>query len=120
MYALIGKKHSQYQMDKLVPAWKEHFPWLSDVPSQTLQQALKDLYRGYTNFKEGRAQFPTFAKKGTRDSFRYPQGFEVDNQNGRIKLPKLGWVGYRRSQDILGKAKNVTVSESAGKWYASV
>jgi putative transposase len=119
-YALIGRKHSQYQMDKLIPAWKEEFPWLSDVPSQTLQQALKDLYRGYTNFKEGRAEFPTFKKKGKRDSFRYPQGFEVDNQNGRIKLPKLGWMRYRKSQDILGEPCNVTVSESCGKWSVSI
>ncbi len=107
-------------MDKLIPAWKEEFPWLSEVPSQTLQQALKDLYRGYTNFKEGRAKFPTFAKKGKKDSFRYPQGFEIDNQNGRIKLPKLGWMRYRKSPDILGEPSNVTASESCGKWFISV
>jgi putative transposase len=82
MYALAGRKHSQYQMDKLIPGWKKRSPWLSDVPSQTLRQALKDLYRGRSNFKEGRAKFPTFAKKGKKDSFRYPQGFEVDNQTG--------------------------------------
>jgi putative transposase len=120
MHTLIGKKHSQYQMDQLIPAWKEEFPWLSEVPSQTLQQALKDLYRGYTNFKEGRARFPTFAKKGKKDSFRYPQGFQVDNPNGRVWLPKLGWMRYRKSQTILGEAKNVTVTESCGKWYVSM
>lgn len=120
MYALIGRKHSQYQMDKLIPAWKEEFPWLSEVPSQTLQQALKDLYRGYTNFKQGRAKFPTFAKKGQRDSFRYPQGFEVDNSNGRVWLPKLGWMRFRKSQDILGEAKNITVSESCDKWFVAI
>jgi putative transposase len=92
----------------------------SNSVSQTLQQALKDLYRGYTNFKEGRAQFPTFLKKGKKDSFRYPQGFEVDNQNGRIKLPKLGWMRYRKSQDVLGEAKNITISESCGKWFVSI
>ena len=42
MHTLVGRKHSHYQMDKLIPAWKEEFPWLSEVPSQTLQQALKD------------------------------------------------------------------------------
>ena len=46
MYALVGRKHSQYQLDKLIPVWKKELPWLSDVPSQTLQQALKDLYQG--------------------------------------------------------------------------
>jgi putative transposase len=42
--------------------------------------------------------------------------FVIDNQNGRIKLPKLGWMRYRKSRDILGEA----VSESCGKWYVSV
>ena len=53
MYALVGRKHPQYQMDKLIPGWKEESPWLSDVPSQTLQQASKD-YRGYSNFLEAK------------------------------------------------------------------
>jgi len=57
---------------------------LSDVPAQALQQALKNLERGYTNFFEKRAEFPKFKKKGQRESFRVPQGFG----NGRIKLPK--------------------------------
>lgn len=82
-----------------------------NVPSQTLQQALKDLYHGYSNFKAGRAKIPTFAKKGKKDSFRYPQGFQVDNQNGPVWLAKLGWVSCRKSQDILGEPKNVTVSQ---------
>ena len=63
--------------------------------TQALQQALKNLERACTNFFQKRADFPKFKKKGQRESFRIPQGFEVDNQNGRIKLPKLGWVRYR-------------------------
>jgi len=89
---------------------------LSAVPAQAWQQSLKNLERAYTNFFRKRADFPKFKNKGQRESFRIPQGFEIDNQNGRIKLPKLGWMRYRKSQDILGEASNVTVSESCGKW----
>ena len=35
-------------------------------------------------------------------------------------LPKLGWVRYRNSRDILGTAKNITVSGSGGKWFVSI
>jgi putative transposase len=94
--------------------------FLSDVPAQALQQALKNLERAYTNFFQKRADFPKFKKKGQRESFRIPQGFEVDNQNGRIKVPKLGWMRYHKSQDILGEASNVTISESCGKWFVSI
>ena len=104
----------------LLPNWKMEHEFLSDVPAQALQQALKNLERAYTNFFQKRADFPKFKKKGQRESFRMPQGFEVDNQNGRIKLPKLGWMRYHKSQDILGEASNVTISESCGKWFVSI
>jgi putative transposase len=66
--------------------------FLSNVPAQALQQSLKNLERAYTNFFQKRADFPKFKKKGQRESFRIPQGFEIDNQNGRIKLAKLSWM----------------------------
>src|SRR5271156_4167210 len=104
----------------LLPNWKLEHPFLSEVPAQALQQTLKNLERAYANYFQKRADFPKFKKKGQPQSFRIPQGFEVDNQNGRIKLPKLGWMRYRKSRDILGEPSNVTISESCGKWYASV
>ena len=104
----------------LLPNWKMEHEFLSAVPAQALQQSLKNLERAYTNFFRKRADFPKFKKKGQRESFRIPQAFVIDNQNGRIKLPKLGWMRYRKSQDILGEASNVMVSESCGKWYVSV
>ena len=104
----------------LLPQWKRAHPWLADTPSQALQQSLRDLERAYTNFFEQRADFPDFHKKGRKDSFRIPQGFEVDNQNGRIKLPKVGWMRYQKSRDIESEPKNVTVSLVAGKVYVSI
>ncbi len=54
------------------------------------------------------------------DSFRYPQGCKLEQGNSRIFLPKVGWLRYRNSRPILGKVCNVTVSQSGGKWFASV
>lgn len=51
---------------------------------------------------------------------RYPKQFEIDQNHSRIKLPKLGWMRYRNSRDISGVARNITLSESGGKWYASI
>jgi putative transposase len=85
-----------------------------------LQQSLKDLERAFKNLFEKRADFPRFKKRGSGESFRFPQGFEIDQSNSRIKLPKLGWIRYRNSRDILGAAKNITISQSGGKWFASI
>ena len=94
--------------------------WLSETPSQALQQALKNLERAYKNFFEKRADFPRFKKKGVSDSFRYPQGVKLDQGNSRVFLPKLGWLRYRNSRGVLGEVKNATVSQSCGKWFVSI
>ncbi|MFC0712246.1 RNA-guided endonuclease InsQ/TnpB family protein, partial [Azorhizophilus paspali] len=96
--------------------------WLADAPVHPLQQALKDLERAYANFFAQRADFPRFKKKGRSDSFRYPdpKQIKLDQTNSRIFLPKLGWLRYRNSRDVLGTVKNVTVSQSCGKWFVSV
>jgi len=119
-YEKKEQRLSYAKLCALLPNWKLEHPFLSEVPAQALQQTLKNLERAYANYFQKRAGFPKFKKKGQPQSFRIPQGFEVDNQNGRIKLPKLGWMRYRKSRDILGEPSNVTVSESGGKWYASV
>ena len=119
-YEAGGKFVGYVAMANLLPEWKKEFHWLKESPSQTLQHALKNLERAYKNFFEKRADFPRFKRKGMGDSFRFPQGFEIDQANSRIKLPKLGWIKYRDSRDILGEAKNITVSQSGGKWFASI
>lgn len=113
-------KFSYTRLANFLPAWKKAFPWLKDCHSQVLQQSLKDLEAAYRNFFAKRTDFPRFKHKGVRDSFRYPQGIKLDENNSRIYLPKLGWVRYRKSRDITGRIKNVTVSQRAGRWYISV
>ena len=85
-----------------------------------LQQSLKDLDRAYTNFSEKRANFPKYKKKFRHDSIRFPQGVELDEVKQKIKLPKIGWVGYRKSQNIIGTIKNVTVIRRGDKWDVSI
>ncbi|EHN6577954.1 transposase [Salmonella enterica subsp. enterica serovar Anecho] len=118
-----GNKYIPYiKMTSWLIGWKAEpeTQWLKESPSQPLQQSLKDLERGYKNFFQKRAAFPRFKKRGQNDAFRYPQGVKLDQPNSRISLPKLGWVNYRNSREIIGKVKNVTVSQSCGKWYVSI
>lgn len=118
-----GNKYIPYtKMASWLIEWKSHpdTQWLKDAPSQPLQQSLKDLERGYKNFFQKRAAFPRFKKRGQNDAFRYPQGVKLDQANNRISLPKLGWVRYRNSREVIGEVKNVTVSLSCDKWYVSI
>jgi putative transposase len=111
-------------MTKNIVAWRaeEATSWLSEAPFHTLQQGLKDLDKAFKNFFAKRADFPRFKKKGQHDSFRYPdpKQIKLDQTNSRIFLPKLGWVRYRNSREVLGDVRNVTVSQRNGKWFVSI
>ena len=123
-YESKTSKHPTYKnLSALLPEWKKdpELPWLSECYSQCLQQSMKDLSRAYSNFFSGRADFPVYHKKfGTSDGFRYPQGFKIDETGKQIYLPGIGFVKYRRSRYIEGKAKNVTVMRKADGWYVSI
>jgi putative transposase len=130
----LALQHANYQagerfigylaMAKHLTQWRNsaQTPWLKDAPVHPLQHALKDLERAYQSFFAKRAGFPRFKRKGSGESFRYPDAnqFEIDQPNSRIKLPKLGWIRYRNSRNILGTAKNITIQLCGGKCYASI
>jgi putative transposase len=120
-----GEKFIGYvAMAKHLTAWRngEETPWLKDAPVHPLQHALKDLEKAYKNFFAKRTDFPRFKRKGSGDSFRYPdpKQIKLDQSNSRIFLPKLGWIRYRNSRDVLGELRNVTVSCNGGKWFVSI
>ncbi len=96
--------------------------FLKDVHSQVLQQTLMNLDRAMKDAfnKKSPKRFPVFKKKGQHDSFCYPQGFRVDQINSRVFLPKIGWVSYRKSRELTGKPKNITVSRRGDKWDVSI
>jgi len=129
--ALIKENHAAGKpfigyvaMAKHLTAWRNdpETPWLREAPCHPLQHALQHLDRAFRNFFAGQAAYPCFKCKGGHASFRYPDAkqFKLDQGSNRILLPKLGWVRYRNSRDVLGELRNVTVSRVAGKWFVSI
>jgi len=118
------KKLSYGELCKRLTQWRSSgdTSWLKDAPTHPLQQALKNLERAYANFFAKRADLPRFRKKGQHDSFRYPdpKQIKLDPMNSRLFLPKLGWLRYRNSRQVLGTVKNVTISLSCGGWFVSI
>jgi len=120
----LDSKQSCLSYNKLAnmpPAWKKEYPFLAEAPSQILQQTLISFDRALKEAfdKKNPKGFPVFKKRGqSRDSFRYPQGFDI--KDNRIFLPKIGWISFRRSRHIKGTPKNVTVSREIDHWYVSI
>jgi putative transposase len=119
-----GKFIGYVGMAKCLTDWRNgpETPWLKEPPCHPLQHALKDLERAYKNFFAKRADFPRFKRKGRGESFRYPDAkqFKLEAGNGRIFLPKLGWMRLRLSREVQGTLKNATVSCHAGQWFVSL
>ena len=111
---------SYYDLAGLLKLWKQSEEWcfLKDAHSQAEQQTLKVLDRAIWDGLKGAKGMPHFRKKGMHDSFRYPQGFEI--QGNRVFLPKIGWVSFFKSRDLQGEPKNITVSRRGRCWYFSV
>ncbi|SIO12450.1 RNA-guided endonuclease InsQ/TnpB family protein [Nitrosomonas cryotolerans] len=105
--------------------WKssEDYGFLKTVHSQPLQQALKNLEKAFKDGfdkKQPLKRIPKFKKKGLSDSFRYPQGFKLEQESSKVFLPKIGWVKYRNSRQVIGDVKNMTISRKGGYWYVSI
>jgi len=118
------KKFDYVGLCKQLTQWRNapETPWLKESPAQSLQQALKNLERAYGNFFAKQGSLPRFKKKGQRECFRCPdrKAIKLNQVSSRIFLPKLGWLPYRNSREVLGEVRNATVSQSCGKWYVSI
>ncbi|MHB1549986.1 MAG: RNA-guided endonuclease InsQ/TnpB family protein [Vulcanimicrobiaceae bacterium] len=99
---------------------KGEYPFLREVHSQPLQQTLKDLALAYQRAFDPKlaARFPRFKKRGRPQGIRFPQGFAIDGSG--VSLPKIGWIGFRKSREIEGTLKNVTVACEGDHWYVTI
>jgi len=81
--------------------------WLSEVNSQSLQHAIKNLQAAYNNFFEKRSKFPIFKAKHDKQSFHVPQNIKL--VNGKLSIPK-----FRKG--IKCKIHQVKPTDSGGNW----
>ncbi|MEM7175007.1 MAG: hypothetical protein AAF443_03640 [Chlamydiota bacterium] len=94
--------------------------WLTLWKQSAEYGFLKERLKTPSTKKQPLKRIPKFKRKGMPDTLRYPQGFKLDERNRRVFLPKIGWVGYRKSRSIKGAPKNITLSRKGKYWYISV
>jgi len=122
------KTLSAFDQSKILNKIKqEKYPWMLEVSKWILAESFANLDKAYKNFfrrvnAKGKSEFPKF--KSRRDgigSFRLRA--ITDIEEGRIKLPRIGWVrlkekGYIPVDGIY--VLSATISEKAGHWFVSV
>ena len=112
-------KINKYDLIKLLPEYKETFPYLKEVDSIALQQTVIHLYDAYLNFFKHNAEFPKFKKK------KNDYGYTTMNINNSIRfieddiqIPKLGRVRIKCHRHLPESFGFTTVSVSrSGRYY---
>ncbi len=116
-YKECKKSVSKFDQYNQLPQIKKDFPFVGEVYSDTLQEALDRLDKSYKNFFRGKG-FPKFAKKGFYNSFTYKRYFKVNDKT--IKLPKIGEVKYFNSRPIKGTPKISTIIKEDNNWFICI
>ena len=131
LYAREQKTLNYNACSQQLTALKKEIEWLNVVDKFALQNSLKNLEAAYKNFfcdlkkikgKKG-VGFPKFKNKhGCKQSYKTNlTNGNIQIVQNRLKLPKLGWVKFHKSQDIVGKLINVTITRTnSGKYIASI
>jgi putative transposase len=97
--------------------------FLSEVSCVPLQQSLRHLMRAYTNFFEGRADFPTFKKRQGSQSATYTKS-AFAFKDGMLTLAKMDRpldIRWSRSLPDGEQPSTVTVSrDQTGRYFVSL
>ena len=108
---------------KNTPAqYKSQFPWLKEVDSLALANVQLNLNTAYKSFFQSGFGFPKFKSKKAAQSYKTnSQKGLITIIDGKIKLPKVGWVKLKLHRQPKGLIKSATISKTAtGKYFISI
>ena len=119
-----GEKVGYNQTSAMLTSMKKErkYSFLNEVDSVALQQSLRDLENAFVRFFEKKAKYPVFKSKHYYQlSYRtLNQKNSIRIEGNKIRLPKLGFIRIKQSEDI-EHINNVTVRRSAtGKYYVAL
>jgi putative transposase len=105
-----------------LPKAKKVFSRLGEVPSQVLQQVIKQLHKAWENFQRIGFGFPRFKKYGQIKSLLFPQFKQSPLTGNSILLPKIGLIPINLHRPIPEgfAVKQVRILKKADIWYASI
>lgn len=87
------------------------------------QRVLKSLDEAYRRAWAGLGGYPQPKRKGVDEAFsHHGREMAVEKINarwGRVRIPKIGWVRFRRSRDIGGNLREATFSLTQLGWQVS-
>lgn len=104
-----------------LPDLKKKHTWLRDLPSQALQQRCWDLDTAMKRCFRSGFGFPQFKRKDEEnDTFRISQtNGHIQITRNAIKIPKMGWIKWKRHRPIEGRLMSITIKQECGHWFVT-
>lgn len=126
IYDTTGKTLSKYDYQKYCTSHlKKIYPWLYNIPSNSLQQIALHLHIAFKKFFTGDAGYPKFkSSKESKKSFTYDVS-QIRNvlfeDSSCIFVSKLGLVKTVFHRKVKGEPRIITISKTgSNKYFASV
>lgn len=127
---MLSDKIAYYQENKRqlynTPAqYKDEFPWLREVDCLALSNAQLFLERAFVQFFNCPSiGFPKFKTKKTNHhsyTTNNQRGKSIRITDGKIRLPRIGFVKLRQHRKFEGVIRSVTISKvPSGKYFISI
>jgi putative transposase len=118
-----GKRLNYFAQAAELTALRAEFDFIRAVPQVLQQRALMNLQKAFENAWSGRKSYPQPKRKGVHESFSFGvRDISVANINhrwGSVRIPKLGWIKFRKSRAIDGKILDATITYTALGWQIS-
>lgn len=113
----------KYDLSSLLPTMKKEYEFLKESESTSLQFVCETLHGSFIEFFKKTRRHPRFkSKKKSTSSFTMKNNKNIELKKNAIKLPKIGWVKARWSNNVsFEKIKRVTIIRTpSGHYKASV
>ena len=109
----------KYSLNNLLPVLKMEYPFLKESESTSLQFVCETLHGSFVEFFKKTRRHPKFkSKKTSTPSFTIKNNKNIELKKNAIKLPKIGWVKARWSDNLsFEKIKRVTITRTSSGYY---
>ncbi|CAO5158324.1 transposase [Frankia sp. AiPs1] len=119
-----GPAPSYAEQNRQLTEARREFDWLAAGSIIVQQQALRDFSTAMANFFRGSHRKPGFRKRGRSEGFRIVavKASDVRQVNRRwseLRVPKVGWVRFRRSRAVPDAKSYRITRDRAGRWHVA-
>ena len=113
----ISYNEASSQLTKL----KNEYPWLKEVSSVPLQQALRHQQSAFKNFWDKRSKYPTFKKKHAKQSITLANS-AFKYRDGQLFIAKSKQpLDIKWSRNLASEPSSITISKDrAGRYFVSM